>query len=190
MLLAQSLLAGGVAEMVVKNQLYEKELIFLILLVTLLLLERGFAIASAALTSLALFAAYVTFTGIEGLIFLKRLFWQCYLLVEWFQLFSALAMSSVGKAAMEMVYEVRRQFKEIPGIMKGKKAKPEYDKCVDISTKASLKEMMLPGFFTIGTPIIITVLPMLIGIENLKLRCLVDIWQELQLAEFLGYFSK
>ena len=79
--------------------------------------------------------------------------------------FSALAMNAVGKAAMEMVYEVRRQFKEIPGIMKGK-AKPEYDKCVDISTKASLKEMMLPGILTIGTPIIITVLPMLFGLDN------------------------
>ena len=87
--------------------------------------------------------------------------------------FSALAMNAVGKAAMEMVYEVRRQFKEIPGIMKGK-AKPEYDKCVDISTKASLKEMMLPGILAIGTPIIITVLPMLIGIENQ------------QIAEMLG----
>ena len=79
--------------------------------------------------------------------------------------FSALAMNAVGKAAMEMVYEVRRQFKEIPGIMKGT-AKPEYDKCVAISTQASLKEMMLPGILTIGTPILITVLPMLIGMDN------------------------
>jgi K(+)-stimulated pyrophosphate-energized sodium pump len=63
-------------------------------------------------------------------------------------------MSSVGKAAMAMVKEVRRQFKEIPGIMEGK-AEPEYDKCVDISTKAALKEMMLPGIITIVSPIII-----------------------------------
>jgi K(+)-stimulated pyrophosphate-energized sodium pump len=68
--------------------------------------------------------------------------------------FSALAMSSVGKAAMEMVKEVRRQFKEIPGIMEGT-GMPEYSKCVDISTKAALREMMLPGALTIATPIII-----------------------------------
>ena len=66
--------------------------------------------------------------------------------------FSALAMNAVGKAAMEMVQEVRRQFREIPGIMEGT-GTPEYDKCVDISTKASLKEMMLPGLLTIGFPI-------------------------------------
>jgi K(+)-stimulated pyrophosphate-energized sodium pump len=68
--------------------------------------------------------------------------------------FSALAMESVGKAAMEMVEEVRRQFREIPGIMEGKGI-PEYAKCVDISTKAALKEMLLPGLITILTPIFI-----------------------------------
>ena len=135
---------------------------------------KGFAIASAALTSLALFAAYVTFTGIEGInIFKAPVLAMLFIGGMVPVVFSALAMNAVGKAAMEMVYEVRRQFKEIPGIMKGK-AKPEYDKCVDISTKASLKEMMLPGILAIGTPIIITVLPMLIGIENQ------------QIAEMLG----
>ena len=135
---------------------------------------KGFAIASAALTSLALFAAYVTFTGIEGInIFKAPVLAMLFIGGMVPVVFSALAMNAVGKAAMEMVYEVRRQFKEIPGIMKGK-AKPEYDKCVDISTKASLKEMMLPGILTIGTPIIITALPMLIGIENQ------------QIAEMLG----
>jgi hypothetical protein len=64
-----------------------------------------------------------------------------------------------------MVYEVRRQFKDIPGIMEGT-GKPEYDKCVAISTQASLKEMMLPGLLTIGFPILITVLPMLFGMDN------------------------
>ena len=68
--------------------------------------------------------------------------------------FSALAMKSVGKAAMDMVMEVRRQFKEIPGIMEGT-GTPEYGKCVEISTKAALREMMLPGAITIITPIII-----------------------------------
>ena len=127
---------------------------------------KGFAIASAALTSLALFAAYVTFTGIEGInIFKAPVLAMLFIGGMVPVVFSALAMNAVGKAAMEMVYEVRRQFKEIPGIMKGK-AKPEYDKCVDISTKASLREMMLPGILTIGTPIIITVLPMLFGLDN------------------------
>ena len=127
---------------------------------------KGFAIASAALTSLALFAAYVTFTGIEGInIFKAPVLAMLFIGGMVPVVFSALAMNAVGKAAMEMVYEVRRQFKEIPGIMKGK-AKPEYDKCVDISTKASLKEMMLPGILAIGTPVVITVIPMLFGIEN------------------------
>jgi len=77
-------------------------------------------------------------------------------------------MNAVGKAAMEMVYEVRRQFKEIPGIMEGT-GKPEYDKCVEISTKASLREMMLPGLLTIGFPLVITFLPMLFGMDNLMI---------------------
>ena len=127
---------------------------------------KGFAIASAALTSLALFAAYVTFTGIEGInIFKAPVLAMLFIGGMVPVVFSALAMNAVGKAAMEMVFEVRRQFKEIPGIMKGK-AKPEYDKCVDISTKASLKEMMLPGILAIGTPVVITVIPMILGIEN------------------------
>ena len=69
-------------------------------------------------------------------------------------IFSALAMESVGKAAMKMVQEVRRQFKEIPGILEGK-AKPDYEKCVEISTNAALKEMLLPGIITIVTPVLI-----------------------------------
>ena len=82
--------------------------------------------------------------------------------------FSALAMNSVGKAAMDMVYEVRRQFKEIPGIMEGT-GKPEYAKCVDISTKAALREMMLPGIMTIGFPIAIVLLGKLIYGDNNQL---------------------
>ncbi len=72
------------------------------------------------------------------------------------------------KAAMEMVYEVRRQFKEIPGIMEGT-GKPEYDKCVKISTEASLREMMLPGLLTIGFPLVITFLPMIFGMDKLMI---------------------
>jgi K(+)-stimulated pyrophosphate-energized sodium pump len=67
-----------------------------------------------------------------------------------------------------MVYEVRRQFKEIPGIMEGT-GKPEYDKCVEISTTASLREMMLPGLLTIGFPLVITFLPMLFGMDKLMI---------------------
>jgi len=127
---------------------------------------KGFAIASAALTSLALFAAYVTFTGIDGInIFKAPVLAMLFVGGMIPVVFSALAMNAVGKAAMEMVYEVRRQFKDIPGIMEGT-GKPEYDKCVAISTQASLKEMMLPGLLTIGFPILITVLPMLFGMDN------------------------
>ena len=127
---------------------------------------KGFAIASAALTSLALFAAYVTFTGIDGInIFKAPVLAMLFVGGMIPVVFSALAMNSVGKAAMDMVYEVRRQFKEIPGIMEGT-GKPEYGKCVEISTKAALREMMLPGVLTIGFPILIAVLPMLIGYDN------------------------
>ncbi len=127
---------------------------------------KGFAIASAALTSLALFAAYVTFTGIDGInIFKAPVLAMLFVGGMVPVVFSALAMNSVGKAAMEMVYEVRRQFKEIPGIMEGT-GKPEYDKCVEISTKAALKEMLLPGILTIGFPIAIALLPMVFGYDN------------------------
>jgi K(+)-stimulated pyrophosphate-energized sodium pump len=130
---------------------------------------KGFAIASAALTSLALFAAYVTFTGIDGInIFKAPVLAMLFIGGMVPVVFSALAMNAVGKAAMEMVYEVRRQFKEIPGIMEGT-GKPEYDKCVDISTKASLKQMLLPGILTIGFPIAIVILGMLIYPEDNKL---------------------
>ena len=127
---------------------------------------KGFAIASAALTSLALFAAYVTFTGIDGInIFKAPVLAMLFVGGMIPVVFSALAMNSVGKAAMDMVYEVRRQFKEIPGIMEGT-GKPEYGKCVEISTKAALREMMLPGILTIGFPILIATLPMLLGYSN------------------------
>ncbi|HHZ96684.1 MAG TPA: sodium-translocating pyrophosphatase [Flavobacteriales bacterium] len=116
---------------------------------------KGFAIASAALTALALFAAFVTMTGIDGInIFKADVLAMLFVGAMIPVVFSALAMSSVGKAAMEMVKEVRRQFKEIPGIMEGT-GQPEYSKCVDISTKAALREMILPGALTIVTPILV-----------------------------------
>jgi len=130
---------------------------------------KGFAIASAALTSLALFAAYVTFTGIDGInIFKAPVLAMLFVGGMVPVVFSALAMNAVGKAAMEMVQEVRRQFKDIPGIMEGT-GKPEYDKCVAISTQASLKEMMLPGLLTIGFPLIIAFVPMLFGMNPMAI---------------------
>ncbi|WP_281230874.1 sodium-translocating pyrophosphatase [Flavobacterium gelatinilyticum] len=130
---------------------------------------KGFAIASAALTSLALFAAYVTFTGIDGInIFKAPVLAMLFVGGMIPVVFSALAMNSVGKAAMDMVYEVRRQFKEIAGIMEGT-GKPEYGKCVEISTKAALREMMLPGILTIGFPIAIVLLGKLVYADNNQL---------------------
>jgi len=130
---------------------------------------KGFAIASAALTSLALFAAYVTFTGIDGInIFKAPVLAMLFVGGMVPVVFSALAMNAVGKAAMQMVEEVRRQFREIPGIMEGT-GKPQYDKCVAISTEASLKEMMLPGILTIGFPLVIAFVPMIFGMNNMAI---------------------
>lgn len=116
---------------------------------------KGFAIASAALTSLALFAAFVGVAGIDSIDIYKA-----DVLAGLFVggmipfIFSSLAISAVGRAAMAMVQEVRRQFREIPGIMEYK-AKPEYEKCVAISTQASIREMILPGAIALIVPLII-----------------------------------
>ena len=116
---------------------------------------KGFAIASAALTSLALFAAFVGVAGINAIDIYKAPVLAALFVGGMIPfIFSALCIQAVGKAAMDMVQEVRRQFREIPGIMEYK-AKPEYEKCVAISTKASLREMMLPGAIALLTPIIV-----------------------------------
>jgi K(+)-stimulated pyrophosphate-energized sodium pump len=116
---------------------------------------KGFAIASAALTALALFAAFVGIAGIDRIDIYKA-----NVLAGLFVggmipfVFSALCIQAVGRAAMDMVQEVRRQFREIPGIMEYK-AKPEYEKCVAISTKASIREMVLPGAIALITPVVV-----------------------------------
>ncbi len=151
--------AGGVAEMSELEPLVRERTDILDSVGnTTAAVGKGFAIASAALTALALFAAYVTFTGIDGInIFRADVLAMLFVGGMIPVVFSAMAMKSVGKAAMKMVQEVRRQFKEIPGIMEGT-ATPEYGKCVDISTKAALQEMILPGLLTIITPIVIGLL--------------------------------
>ena len=116
---------------------------------------KGFAIGSAALTALALFAAFVTRSQLDSIELLKP--WVFGGLVFGAMLpywFSAMTMKSVGKAALDMVEEVRRQFKNIKGLIDGK-AEPDYDRCVDISTQAALREMIGPGVLVIFTPIIV-----------------------------------
>lgn len=116
---------------------------------------KGFAIASAALTALALFAAYVGVAGIEGIDIYKAEVLSMLFVGGMIPfIFSSLAIRAVGEAAMAMVEEVRRQFREIPGIMEGK-GQPEYDKCVAISTEASIKKMVLPGLITIAAPLLV-----------------------------------
>ena len=116
---------------------------------------KGFAIASAALTALALFAAFVGLSGISAIdIYKADVLSGLFVGAMIPFIFSSLAIAAVGRAAMAMVEEVRRQFREIPGILEGT-GKPEYDKCVAISTQASIREMILPGAIALSVPIII-----------------------------------
>lgn len=116
---------------------------------------KGFAIASAALTSLALFAAFVGVAGIDAIdIYKAPVLAGLFIGAMIPFIFSALCIAAVGKAAMDMVQEVRRQFREIPGIMEYK-AKPEYEKCVAISTRASIREMLLPGAIALLVPVLV-----------------------------------
>lgn len=119
---------------------------------------KGFAIGSAALTALALFATYTEAVGLSAINISNPTAMAGVLIGAMLPfLFSAMTMEAVGKAAFQMIEEVRRQFKQMPGIMKGT-TKPDYASCVDISTAAALKEMMLPGLLAVAAPIAIGIL--------------------------------
>jgi len=118
---------------------------------------KGFAIGSAALTALALFSAYATTVGLESINLINPLVVIGLLIGGALPFFiGALTMTSVGRAAGKMVDEIRRQFREIPGLLEGKEeVKPDSQKCIDISAKAALQEMVLPGVVAVTAPVVI-----------------------------------
>ncbi len=118
-------------------------------------ITKGFAIGAAGLTVIALLAAYAEIVGIKTVDLLSPLVLSGALIgIAMPPLFSALTILGVGKNAFRMINEIRRQFKEIPGLIKGK-AKPDYDKCIDIATKGALRELVLPGVLAIIVPLLV-----------------------------------
>jgi len=148
--------AGGIAEMSgLPKEVRERTDVLDAVGNTTAAAGKGFAIASAALTALALFAAYVGISGISSIdIYKADVLAGLFVGAMIPFIFSSLTIAAVGRAAMDMVNEVRRQFREIPGIMEYK-AKPDYEKCVEISTKASIREMIAPGAIALLSPLVV-----------------------------------
>jgi K(+)-stimulated pyrophosphate-energized sodium pump len=148
--------AGGIAEMSgLPKEVRERTDILDAVGNTTAATGKGFAIASAALTALALFAAYVGLAGINSIdIYKAKVLAMLFVGAMIPFIFSSLAIAAVGRAAMAMVKEVRRQFKEKPGIMEGTET-PDYERCVEISTKASIREMVAPGALALIVPTLV-----------------------------------